>query len=343
MTRLALAGAGWAGSVHAAAIAITPEADLAQVMSRTQDSAAALVDNRHVGGRDVASGTYDALDNGLDALVVATPPPHHAELSLRANEAGMSVLIEKPLCATLDEADRLVGAASETAAVCGYAENLLYAPVVEVGLDHRRGLGPLRHLSARAVQPAPGWGHFLEPLTDGGVLFDLGAHPLALVLAAAAPAEPVSVTAQLASERDDGADDLAHVELEFDDGLRATIETSWRAVDPEWDLQMASDTGVVRVSLLPELLVESQGLDVTPERDGADPDEILRSFGYVGQIKGFVDAIGGRGGRVCPLGFARQVLDITCAAYASAATGEPVALPFSGPRDRTPLELWLGR
>ena len=41
--------------------------------------------------------------------------------------------------------------------------------------------------------------------------------------------------------------------------------------------------------------------------------------------------------------FGRDVLELICAAYASAGRGGAwVALPFDGPRDRTPLELWLG-
>jgi hypothetical protein len=39
--------------------------------------------------------------------------------------------------------------------------------------------------------------------------------------------------------------------------------------------------------------------------------------------------------------FGRDVLELVCAAYTSAGRdGEPIALPFDGPRDRTPLELW---
>jgi myo-inositol 2-dehydrogenase/D-chiro-inositol 1-dehydrogenase len=342
VTRLAVAGAGWAGSVHAAAAALAPGAELAQVLSRTEASAAKLVELQRAGDRAVVAGTYDQLDPTVAALVVATPPDHHLELALRAIDAGMGVLVEKPLCATLEEADRLVEAAADSTTICAYAENLLFAPAVQLALDHRRGLGALRHLSARAVQSAPTWGHFLGELTVGGVLFDLGAHPVALILAAVAPARPVSVVAQLGSERDDGADDVAHVEVRFDHGLVATIDTSWRAEEPAWDLQMASDTGVVRLELLPEVLVESHGVDVTPPIEPGRANDLLGDFGYVGQLRGFVDSVAGRGGRVCPFGFARDVLDLTCAAYSSAGRGEPVDLPFAGPRDRTPLELWRG-
>ena len=47
---------------------------------------------------------------------------------------------------------------------------------------------------------------------------------------------------------------------------------------------------------------------------------------------------------LCGAAFGRVVLDVVCAAYASAgAGGTEVPLPFSGRRDRTPLELWRGR
>jgi hypothetical protein len=38
--------------------------------------------------------------------------------------------------------------------------------------------------------------------------------------------------------------------------------------------------------------------------------------------------------------FGRLVLDVVCAAYTSARTGAPEAVPFTGPRDRTPHQLW---
>jgi len=50
-----------------------------------------------------------------------------------------------------------------------------------------------------------------------------------------------------------------------------------------------------------------------------------------------------RTGSAMDAAFGRKVLDIVCAAYASAGRGgAPEAVPFTGPRDRTPLQLWRG-
>lgn len=332
MTRVAIAGAGWAGEVHAAAAERVADARVTQVLSRTTESA-----ERTAATIGVPGGTYGELSSKSRLVVVATPPHHHAEMTTAALDRSMAVLIEKPLCATLAEADSLIGRIEMAGVAAGYAENLLFAPAVDVALAHRAD-GPLRHLSARAAQPAPTWGHFAEPLEAGGALFDLGAHPIALALAFAG-SSPVGVRARLESTRDDGADDDASVRLRFADGLVAEIEVSWRAERPVWDLQAAADDHVVRVELLPNIAVEVDGDDLTPE-----PTDPLSDFGYVGQLRGIADVLAGRGGRVCPVGFGRLVLDVICGAYASAGQGgldgTEVPLPFAGPRDRTPMQLW---
>ena len=338
VTRLAIAGAGWAGSVHALSSAAVTGVHVSQILSRTASGAADLA-----GRLGVESGTYAELAARSDILLVATPAEHHAELVLSALARGLAVLVEKPLATTLADADAMISAAEAAGRPTGYAENLLAAPAVAVALAHRQRMGPLTHLTLRFLSDAPTWGHFLESLSGGGVLHDLGAHPVALALAFGG-SEVVAVSATLTSTRPDGADDEATVELRFADGLRATIEASWTATEPMWDLQAAAADGVARIDFLPELIVELDGEDAMPTPVLADlPDVRLETFGYIAQMQGFVDALAGRGGQVCPLGFGRLVLEVTCAAYLSAGSGgAEVPLPYSGRRDVTPLQLWLG-
>ena len=331
MTRLAVAGAGWAGEVHAASAAQVPNARLCQILSRTNDSA-----ERVAAQAGTVGVTYRELSSKAEAVVVATTPDHHAEMATEAVRRGMAVLIEKPLCANLDEADALIDLVEASHVPAGYAENLLFAPVVDLALSHR-GVGPLNHLSVRTVQPEPDWGHFLEPLVDGGVLFDLGPHAIALALAFAG-SDPVGVTAVLSSSRADGADDEAAVRLAFADGLVAELEISWRAESPVWELQAAGADTVVRLDMLPLMTVELNGEPATPA--ATTP---LEDFGYVPQLAGLIDVVGGRGGRLCPLGFGRLVLEVICAGYQSAGQGgAQVPLPYRGPRNVTPLSLWKG-
>jgi predicted dehydrogenase len=212
-----------------------------------------------------------------------------------------------------------------------------------------RDMGPLRHVDARMLQGRPDWGDFLTEGWGGGVLFDLGAHPLALVLllADALPGgtdQPRSVRADLEGEPDVPVDTRAAVTIDFASGLHARVETSWRDAVAVLDFQAASDDGVVRGELLPGPALERDGtpLALPGPRPGL-PDPRLDQYGYVSQLEDFLaDFAAGTAPSIGPeLG--RAVLDVTCAAYASAAAdGRPEQLPFSGPRDRTPLQLWRG-
>src|SRR3546814_4938415 len=62
----------------------------------------------------------------------------------------------------------------------------------------------------------------------GGVLFDLGAHPVAIALLLAAPARPVAVRAFLEGADDHPVDEHADVSIRFDTGLHGRVITSWR-------------------------------------------------------------------------------------------------------------------
>ncbi len=339
MTDWALAGAGWISAVHGLAIGALRDSRVVAVASRTQESAERRV--AETGGRVVA---YDELPAGADIVVVATPPARHAADALRAMAAGAAVVVEKPLCTTLADADRLVRVV-ESGGVLTYAENLLFSDAASTALSEVASLGPLRHLSARALQPRPTWGEFTRRHWGGGVLFDLGVHPLALVLRAAR-ATPVSVSATFDASPDVEVEDHATVRLRFDSGLDAEVEVSWRDRTPVWDLQAASDTGVVRFDLLPEVALERDGepveLPPLPQRDDAaqTPPQLDR-FGYVEQLR---DAEAswraGRSSGISDVHLGRDILEIVCAASESARTGDPVDLPWTGSRDLTPIELW---
>ncbi len=213
-------------------------------------------------------------------------------------------------------------------------------------LSEIASLGPLGHLSARAVQPRPTWGDFTERHWGGGVLFDLGVHPLALVLRAAGTASPVGVSARFEASDDIAVEDLASVLIRFDTGLTATLEVSWRDPQPVWDLQAASDDGVVVLELLPDITLERSGEPITlpvPDQDAPYPPQLDR-FGYVDQLRDAEAAWrAGRSSSISDVLLGRQVLEIVCAASVSAASGAETPLPYTGPRDRTPIELWRPR
>jgi predicted dehydrogenase len=337
-TTLAFAGAGWIAAVHGYAISLVPGLSVAAVASRDPERAATTA--QLLTARPC---TYDELPAGADGVVVCTPPARHAQDALQAALAGAGVLIEKPLCTTLAEADELVATAADGALIA-YAENLVHAPAVRLAVDHAALVQPIDVLEVRAIQPRPTWGDFLTAGWGGGVLFDLGVHPLAIALLLAAPASPVEVRANLEGADDHPVDEHAEVLLAFDSDLVARVITSWRGSDePVWDAQASSPHGVVRLELLPGVLLERDGVEVPlpPVPEGVVPQ--LDELGYRAQMAAFAADLAAGTQPVVGAAFGRRVLDVVCGAYQSAGRGGAwVDLPYDGPRDRTPLQLWHG-
>jgi predicted dehydrogenase len=330
---LAIAGAGMIASVHGMA-ARAAGLPVTRVASRTDARAAALAAT--VGATPVS---YEELLSAPGAVIVATPPACHANHVLTAVGAGGAVLVEKPLATSLRDADALV-AAETSGAVIAYGENLVFAPSVGAAVTHARDLGDLQHLEVRAVQPRPTWGDFLSEAWGGGVLFDLGVHPIAMALLLAGADACIEVRATLEGADDHPTDEHAELELRFRSGLVARVVASWRGSTTEWDAQAASAAGALRLELFPTVGLERNGdpVELAPVRTPDAP--FLDQLGYLAQLEAFA-ATAATGTRSrCGAAFGRAVLDIVCAAYAAARTGAAEAVPFTGQRDRTPLELW---
>ncbi len=331
---LALAGAGTISVIHglAAAAAGLP---VVAVASSSAERAA-----ERAGQLGARVSPFAELPAGAGAVVVSTPPAERVGHALHALRAGAAVLVEKPMAATLAAADALVEAA-DAGGVVVYGENLAFSPLVSRAVAMAAELGPLRYIEVRTLSPAPDRGELPGPSWGGGTLLDLGVHAVGAVLLLAGDDEPVEALARLSSPPGQAVDDEAEVRIRFASGLEARIESSWRHPDALWDLQASSATGVVRADLLPVPALERDGQPVALPADEPGVEPHLWRLGYVEQLRALDRA---RAGGPATVGarFGRRALELVCAAYASAGSGAAVPLPFSGPRDRTPLELWRG-
>jgi len=340
-TRVGLHGAGMIAFAHAAA-ARALGYELVAVASRTPERA-----QRVAGMFGASATTYSALASMQPMLVVvATPPQCHATDVLALLDHGHTVLVEKPLCRTLDEADRIVQAVQHHGGRLLYGENLAAAPVVQrmVGLAGR--VGRPTHLEVRSLQGLPTWGAFTSDEWGGGALFDLGVHPLAVAMLlanAAGEGRVTAVAARLRGGEGHGSDEHADVTLHFASGFTARVESSWQhGPEPLWDAQLAGDAGVVRAELMPTVSLEFNGDEVALPAASTTPPALV-DLGYVGQLQTLVRDSGAAIEPAMSAAFGREVLQVVMAAYASAGAGsEVVALPFTGPRDLTPLQLWRG-
>jgi len=346
-------GAGMAAGVHAAACR-----DLGwhieAVASRTGDRAEALA--RRLRSRPVTFP--EALSKAIAQIaIVTTPPSAHVDDAVRLLTAGYDVVVESPIACTLDEADRLVAAASDSGQSMLYSEHLTSMPTIASLLARVPQVGPVTHLSARAVQSPSSWRGSTTDQWGGGSLFDPGVHPIALVLRTAQVAElgqPVSVRATLAADTT-GVEPVERgtVWIRFASGIVATVSVGLQPHSaPDWDLQVSSSRAVLRADLYPAPTLEYNGDIVVGDRgpldtarstastDDASQVQLVGDYGYSSQLRIFWGDI--RTGRQAPstVDFGRRVLEVVCAAHWSVGSNTAdVALPFSGPHDLTPTDL----
>ena len=110
--KIALLGTGF-GQAHAAVYAERPDVDEVVVFGRAPEKLA------KIGGQFgfATSTDLDALitDGSVDLVDICLPTRLHADVAIRAMQAGKDVLIELPLAATLDDARRIVAAQQATA------------------------------------------------------------------------------------------------------------------------------------------------------------------------------------------------------------------------------------
>jgi predicted dehydrogenase len=129
-----------------------------------------------------------ALASGPDLVIVAAPPRFHADQACAALAAGAAVLVEKPLAPTRAEADRIAAAAGESgrlAVVAMIRRHMPAARTIRLLLAERILGAPLGFdvfEGGRFAWPVQSPAYFDRAASGGGVLLDLGAHVLDLLV-----------------------------------------------------------------------------------------------------------------------------------------------------------------
>lgn len=180
--------------------------------------------------------SVDEIMAQAQAVIIAAPAEYHYEHAARALKAGKHVLVEKPIAATLEQADELIALAQQHKMVLqvGHLERFSAA---HGALASRMG----RPLYIEAVRIAP----FKPRGTDVSVILDLMIHDLDLILTLA-DSEVVSVDA-VGAPVASSFDDIANARIRFASGAVATITASRISLKTERKMRIFSQTGYLTV------------------------------------------------------------------------------------------------
>jgi predicted dehydrogenase len=163
-------------------------------------------------------------DPELDALVLATPVPTHAELAIRIAQAGKHCFVEKPLALTAVDAERAVAAAAQAQRILMVGHLLEYHPAVRrlKELLDSDELGGLYYVYGNRLNLG-------QLRKEENALWSLGAHDVSVVLALIGE-EPVQCTAHGSAYVREGVQDVVFCYLRFASGAVAHLHLSW--LDP---------------------------------------------------------------------------------------------------------------
>ena len=230
--RFAIVGPGKVARLHADALGRIPDARLTAVVGRNADRAAALAAPHDA---RVEPNLEAAIEHGeLDAVILCTPHPLHAEQGVEAARAGLHVVVEKPMALEPADAQRMVDAAADAGVVLSViSQRRWYEPVrrVKDAIDGGR-IGT----AALASVDVLGWRgpeYFaMDPWRGtlagegGGVLVNQAVHHLDLVTWFLGPAAEVDSWVTNVNHPEIEVEDSAIAIVRFAGGALATIIAS---------------------------------------------------------------------------------------------------------------------
>ena len=209
---IGVVGTGALGRHHARHLASLEEARLVGVYDADPARGRAVADELGT----TSFPDLDALLEQVEAVTVAVPTPAHAAVGLRALERGVPVLMEKPLAATVDEADALIAAAQRGGLQLQVGHIERYNRALRAAEPYLNGPRYIESLRLAPFQPRG---------TDVAVVLDLMIHDLDLVLHLTGGAEAIEVRASGLSLLSSHLD-LANARVEFNNGAVAMATAS---------------------------------------------------------------------------------------------------------------------
>lgn len=266
--KIAIIGAGKAGTNLAVAFNECPEAQVVRVVSRRETSARRLAEL--LGTDRFGTDLDEALaDQNVDAVVVATPNRFHCEQTIAAARAGKHILCEKPMCNSVAEAESMIHTAkeAEVTLMVGFSDRF-NQPCLEAKerIDAGEIGDPVMILARRCHPKSLVRGRdWLNDTETGGVLNYAGAHNIDMICWFM-NSKPVRVYAEMGQLVLEGQDftDCAVMTFRFENGAVAVLYESFAYPDPyphsvDRSIEVLGKKGRILVDLMRQpLTVDSE-------------------------------------------------------------------------------------
>lgn len=226
MTRVLIVGVGNMGLSHALAHHANPASTIVGIVNRS---------GRALPGALDAYPSFASFEEGMrtepELVVIATYSDSHAELSIRAMQAGAHVFVEKPLAPSVEAAEAVVEAASRTGRklVVGYI--LRHHPSWQRLIEEARALGGPYVFRMNLNQQSSGaeWEVHKQLMQSTSPLVDCGVHYVDVMcqIAGCAPVAVSGIGLRLSDEIPKGMYNYGQLQVRFSDGSVGWYEAGW--------------------------------------------------------------------------------------------------------------------
>jgi predicted dehydrogenase len=334
--RIATAGVGYIARLHALAVRAVPGAELTAVVNHRPETAAKFAEEFSV---PRVYGTVEELlaAGEVDGLLVNTPNALHAAQTIAALNAGVAVMVEKPMAMNATEAAAMVAAAQASGATlmvahCWRFEDEARWLRAQVAAGRLGRIIRTKGYGVHVAWGPAGWFNN-KALAGGGALADMGIHAIDTARYLLGDPRPVSVYAHLSTEYGDyDVDDTGVLIINWEGGVSSYIESGWW--QPQSDGSCASTqlygtggygrlypTGLNLMRLNP---TAREAVDSGfPAQDNYGAPQPM----YDAQLAHFVACAQSGQTPAASGAIGLTNMQIVDAAYASARTGAVVALP----------------
>jgi len=351
--KVGIVGAGFVGDIHHASFkGWVHNAEVVAVAS--PNSAQKFASEK---GIPSAYSDYRQMlkDKDIDVVDIGIPNDLHCQVVVDAAKAGKHIIIEKPLCVTLEEADEMIDACKKAGVLLMYAEELLFAPkyVRAKELIAEGAIGEPFLAKQSEEHPGPHMPFFWDVnRSGGGVLLDMGCHSIEYTRWVLGKPKVKSVLAHMGTyvhQDKTKGEDHSYTIVEYEGGKLAMLENSWAkggGVDDRCEIY--GNKGHTRADLLRGsslLTYFEEGYGYAVEKSGTTRGytftmfEEIWNYGFPQEFAHFVDCVKNDKQPLVTGEDGRAVLEAIFAAYESAGTGRKVYLPFQTDADK-PYKLW---
>jgi predicted dehydrogenase len=261
--RCGVLGVGSLGQHHARIYADLDQVNLVGIYDANADRAREIADKY---GTEVFS-SVESLAEACEAISIVVPTDLHAEVAIPVMRKGAHVLVEKPICASLKEAEAVLEAAKETGRLVQVGHIEHFNPVMSYLEEHVKN--PL-YITADRLAP------FNIRGTEVGVVLDLMIHDIGVIQQLVkSPVERIdSVGVNVLS----GKEDIANARIQFANGCVANINTSRVSTKKVREIRVFQEDGYLSLNFMEQTghLVRKNGINLETEEIPIEKDEPLK-------------------------------------------------------------------